>query len=175
MPIFAHRKRLPTVHDTAFVAQTANLIGEVHIGQDSSVWFGAVLRGDVMPIRIGARTSIQDNSVVHATRNLCPTVVGSDVTVGHGAILHGCTVEDRVLVGMGTIILDEARIPSDCIVGAGSLITTKKTFPPGSLIMGRPAKVVRPLTEEETSHVLESAAVYVAHTREYRSARDSAV
>ena len=163
----AYEGKLPVVDTTAFVAPNATIIGDLEIGAQSSVWFGTVIRGDVMPIRIGKRTSIQDNSVVHATSGWTPTLVGDDCTVGHAVTLHGCRVADRVLVGMGSIVLDGAEIESDTMIGAGSLVTPNIKIPSGVLAVGRPAKVVRPLTDEERKRILDSAAIYVHHTAIY--------
>jgi len=163
----AYRGILPNVHPTAFVAPTATLIGDVTIGAGASIWFGAVLRGDVAPIVIGARTSIQDNSVVHATGGLSATTVGDDCTVGHAVTLHGCIVGHRVLVGMGSIVLDNARIADDAIVGAGSLVTPNAQLPTGYLSLGRPAKPVRPLTDEDRARVAEAALLYLGYGAEY--------
>lgn len=157
----------PTVSADAFVAPNVSIIGDVHVGAETSLWFGAVLRGDVMPIRIGARTSIQDNSVVHATGGWWPTDVGDDCVVGHGVILHGCTVGSRVLVGMGAILMDEVEVADDSIVGAGSLVTPRTKIPSGVLALGRPAKVVRDLKPKELESIREGAEIYVAKTREY--------
>lgn len=164
---FPHRNRAPEVFQDAFVAPTATLVGAVQIGPNSSVWHGAVLRGDAEPIIVGARTSIQDNCVVHSTSGWQPTVVGDDVTVGHGALIHGCMIHDRVLVGMGSLILDEAEIGADVILGAGSLVTARKKIPPGTMVFGRPAKVIRDLTEEELISIRVSAQRYVERGREY--------
>ncbi len=165
--IVSYRGTLPRFDERVYVAPTASVIGDVHVGEDASLWFGAVLRGDVQPITIGPRTSIQDNSVIHATDGWVPTVVGADVTVGHMVILHGCTIEERVLVGMGSIIMDEATVGSDTIVGAGSLITAKQKIPSGVLALGRPAKVIRELTPAELKQIRDSAAHYVNKGHEY--------
>lgn len=165
--ILPYRGVLPRVAAGAFVAPGAMLVGDVSVGAQSSIWFGAVLRGDVMPIRIGARTSIQDNSTVHSTGGWWPVDVGDDCVVGHGVILHGCTVADRVLVGMGAILLDEAEVGSDTIIGAGSLVTAKRKIPSGVLALGRPAKVVRDLNERDLASIRDGARIYVGETREY--------
>lgn len=167
--ILPYGEHAPRIAEDAFVAPNTSLIGDVEVGSEASIWFGSTLRGDVMPIRIGARTSIQDNSVVHATDGWAPTIVGEDCVVGHGVILHGCTLGDRVLVGMGAIILDAAKIGDDCLIGAGSLVTARTEIPPGSLVLGRPAKVKRPLTELERASIVEGAAHYVKKTRDYRA------
>jgi carbonic anhydrase/acetyltransferase-like protein (isoleucine patch superfamily) len=167
MSLYPFRGKLPRVHDGAFVAPTAALIGDVEVGAQSSLWFGTVARGDMMPIRVGARTSIQDNAVIHTTGGWSDTQVGDDCTVGHSAILHGCIVRDRVLVGMGSIILDAAEIGSDVILGAGSLVTARTKIPPGVLAHGRPAKPVRDLTDEERKNILDAARHYVALLPDY--------
>ncbi|MEM6960820.1 MAG: gamma carbonic anhydrase family protein [Myxococcota bacterium] len=168
--LYPYRNIMPVIAESAFIAPTATLIGEVTVGPESTIWFGAVLRGDVMPIHIGARTSIQDNSVVHATGGWQPTEVGDDCVVGHSAILHGCTIGDRVLIGMGSIVLDFATVEDDAIVGAGSLVTSRTKVPAGHLCIGRPAKPIRPIKDSEREGIIEGAAVYVAKGHEYRSA-----
>jgi carbonic anhydrase/acetyltransferase-like protein (isoleucine patch superfamily) len=164
-----YRGVYPNVHPSAFVAPTATLIGDVTIGPEASIWFGVVLRGDVAPIVIGPRTSIQDNSVVHATGGLSATTVGADCTVGHAVTLHGCIVGDRVLVGMGSIVLDNARIEDDAILGAGSLVTPNTILKSGFLSLGRPAKPARPLSDDDRLRVAEAAQLYVGYGREYLS------
>ena len=159
----------PAVDPTAFIAETATIVGDVTIGARSSIWFGAVIRGDVYHVRIGAETSIQDNTVVHVTHGEYATIVGDRVTVGHGVTLHGCTVRDLVIVGMGAIILDQAEVGERCIVGAGALVTPGTKFPAGHLAVGAPARVKRPLTEEELEWLGGSAAHYVDLTRRYRA------
>jgi carbonic anhydrase/acetyltransferase-like protein (isoleucine patch superfamily) len=150
----------PTIAESAFIEETAVVIGDVVVGDDSSVWFNAVIRGDVHYIRIGSRTNIQDLCVVHVTHDTYPTILGDDVTVGHHVVLHGCTIKDRVLVGMGATIMDGALIGEDCIVGARALVTK-------SLIVGSPAKVKRPVTNEELAWIRESAQNYVKYSRQY--------
>ncbi|MCK4739210.1 MAG: gamma carbonic anhydrase family protein [Deltaproteobacteria bacterium] len=146
----------------------AIIIGDVEIGQDSSIWFNTVIRGDVNYIRIGERTNIQDNSVLHVTNNTHPLFVGSEVTIGHSVVLHGCSVKDRCLIGMGAIILDGAEIGEDSIVGAGALITENKKMPPRSLIIGSPARVKRELTEDEVARIAHSSENYIKYTAAYR-------
>src|ERR671925_1702709 len=143
------RSVLPTVHPSAFIDTSAQVIGDVHIGAESSVWMNVVIRGDVHYIRIGARTNIQDGTIVHVMRNTHPTVIGDDVTIGHGAVVHGCTIEDRCLIGMGAILLNGCRIGTGSIVAAGSVLPEGMVVPPGSMVMGSPAKVRRALTPEE--------------------------
>lgn len=166
-PLFPYRGRRPAVHPTVLLAPRASVIGDVSIGEGSSIWYGAVLRGDVMPIRIGERTNIQDNAVVHATGGWCDTVVGDEVTVGHSVILHGCRIGSRVLVGMGSIVLDEAEIGDMTMLGAGSLVVARSRIPPGVLAHGRPAKAVRDLRQDEIERVLEAARLYVGYAREH--------
>jgi len=157
----------PTIAASAFIEETAVVIGDVVIGEESSVWFHAVVRGDVHSIRIGKRTNIQDLSVVHVTHDTHPTVLGDDVTVGHHVVLHGCTIKNRVLIGMGALIMDGAVIGEDCIVGAGALVTERTIVPPKSLILGAPAKVKRPVTEAELAWIRESTQNYVKYARQY--------
>ncbi len=159
--------RIPSIAASAFVADNATVIGDVSIGARSSIWFGAVLRGDVHSIRIGEETSIQDNSVLHGTHGLHATLVGSQVTVGHGVTLHGCTVGDRCIIGMGATLLDEAVVGERCIVGAGALVTPGTTIPPGHLAVGSPARPKRPLTEDELEWLEASASHYVELMQKY--------
>lgn len=158
----------PQIEADVYIAPGAAIIGDVALGAESSVWFNTTIRGDVQPIRIGARTSIQDNSVIHATDGWAPTLVGEDCVVGHGVILHGCTLGNRVLVGMGTIILDAAKIGDDVLIGAGSLVTARTEIPSGTLVMGRPAKVKRELTDAERESIQLGAVHYVQKTHAYR-------
>jgi carbonic anhydrase/acetyltransferase-like protein (isoleucine patch superfamily) len=166
--IHPYRDKWPRVHETAFVAPSADLIGDVEIGAQASVWFQCVLRGDVGSIRIGARSNVQDQSVIHSTRGFSTVEIGEDVTIGHRVTLHGCKINDRVLVGMGAIILDKVEIGSDSIVGAGSLVLKDVKIPGGSLVMGSPAKVVRSLTEEERASIGNHAANYMGYSAEYQ-------
>ena len=158
----------PTIDPTAYIADNATIVGDVTVGANSSVWFGAVVRGDVFHVRIGAETSIQDNTVIHVTHDRYPTLVGDRVTCGHGVVLHGCTVRDLVILGMGAIVLDQAEIGEKCIVGAGALVTPGTKIPSGHLVVGAPARVKRPLTEEELEWLENSAAHYVDLTQRYR-------
>ncbi|MCU1288458.1 MAG: transferase hexapeptide repeat [Acidobacteria bacterium] len=141
--------KTPKIHETAYIAETAVVIGDVEIGADSSVWFGSVLRGDVNYIRVGARTNIQDGSIIHVSSKTHPTILEDEITVGHRAVLHGCHVESGCLIGIGAIVLDGARIGSNSLIAAGSLITPGTLIPPRSLVMGSPALVKRELTGEE--------------------------
>ena len=158
---------MPVVHPTAFVDESAQVIGDVQIGAESSVWMNAVIRADVNSIRIGERTNVQDGSVIHVMHHTHPTAVGDDVTIGHGAIVHGCTVGSRVLIGMGAILLNGSTIGEDAIVAAGSLVTEDMVVPPRSLVMGSPAQVRRALTDDEVRFVLESAGNYVRYRLDY--------
>ncbi|MGN6109281.1 MAG: gamma carbonic anhydrase family protein [Kofleriaceae bacterium] len=157
----------PVIGRGVFLAETCAVIGEVEIGDESSIWYGTVLRGDVMPIRIGARTSVQDGTIVHVTSERFGTEIGSDCTIGHGAIIHACVVEDQCLIGMGAILLDGARIGAGSLVGAGALVTPGTVIPPGSLVIGSPAKVKRPVSDKEREQIAYGAAHYVEVTRRY--------
>jgi gamma-carbonic anhydrase len=157
----------PRLHESAFAVDGAVVIGDVEIGPESSLWFGAIVRGDVNAIRIGARTNVQDYSVLHVTSRTHPTTVGDDVTLGHRVTLHGCTVKDRCLVGIGAIVMDGAVVGEDSIVGAGSLVPPGMVVPPRTLAVGAPAKVKRDLRPEELEHLLRSARNYVGYARQY--------
>lgn len=157
----------PKVGKGTFVAPTATLIGDVEIGENCSIWFNTVVRGDVMPIRIGDETNIQDGTVIHGTYKKCGTTIGRRVTVGHGVILHGCEIGDRVLIGMGAIIMDKAKISNDSFVAAGALVTEDKEFPSKVLIVGRPAVVKRELTQEELAFLNKSADNYLFYKKWY--------
>jgi carbonic anhydrase/acetyltransferase-like protein (isoleucine patch superfamily) len=159
----------PSLGRDVFVAPGAYVIGRVTIGHQSSVWFGAVLRGDVGSISIGERTNIQDLSLIHMTGGVSDARIGDDVTVGHGVTLHGCDIGDRCLIGMGSILLDGVRVGEDSVIGAGSLITPRMVIPAGSLVLGRPAKVVRPATANEKRLGIDGAVHYVANAQKYRA------
>lgn len=158
---------LPVVPKSVFVEDTAIVVGDVVLGEDCSIWFHAVVRGDVNYIRIGDRTNVQDLCMLHVTHDTHPLVIGGDVTIGHNVILHGCTVKDRVLIGMGAIIMDGAVIGEDSVVGAGALVTENTKFPPKSLILGSPAKFKRAVTDKELAWIRESARNYVTYARQY--------
>jgi len=159
----------PAVHETAWIAETAVLAGDVTIGDGASIWYGAVLRGDLDSIRIGERSNLQDGVVVHVDEGF-PVQVGTGVSVGHRAVLHGCTVEDDVLVGMSATILNGARIGAGSLIAAGALVTEHADIPPGSLVAGVPGKVRRTLTEEEIEHVRTNATTYVDLATRHRDA-----
>ena len=168
MAVYQIGDLIPQIHDSAWVAPSAQVMGRVVLEQDSSVWFGAVLRGDNEPILIGQGSNIQDASVLHSDIGM-PMTVGQYVTVGHQAMLHGCTIGDGSLIGIGSIILNGARIGKNCLVGAGSLVTEGKEFPDGSMIMGAPAKVVRELSPEQIEGLRQSARHYVDNARRFKA------
>jgi carbonic anhydrase/acetyltransferase-like protein (isoleucine patch superfamily) len=167
--ISALGERRPRVDPAAWIAETAIVVGDVVIGPETSLWFHAVVRGDVERVRIGARTNVQDNATVHVTRDRWPTIVGDGVTVGHNAVLHGCTVGDHCLVGIGAIVLDGAVLERECLIGAGAVVTPGTHVPAGSLVLGQPARVVRALTADEIASLHLSAAGYVERLALYRA------
>jgi len=156
----------PNIKKANFVADSADIIGDVTAEENSSIWYNCTLRGDIAPIKIGKNSNVQDNSVIHVGHNV-PTIIGDNVTIGHRVLLHGSIIEEGCLIGMGAIILDNSVIGKESIVGAGSLVTMGKKFPPRSLILGSPAKVVRALTEEEIESIRENTASYVEISKEY--------
>ena len=160
----------PMIAEGVFVAPSASVIGDVVIGASSSIWFGVVIRGDVFPIRIGARTNIQDNSVVHVTGGKTMTTIGDDVTVGHSVIVHGCKVGNRCLLGMGSIVLDGAVIEDESFIAAGSLVPPGMHVPSRSMVMGRPGKVMRTLRPDELESIDSAARAYVRNARDFISA-----
>jgi gamma-carbonic anhydrase len=165
------KNHAPQVAPSAYVDESAHIIGDVVIGEESSVWMNAVVRGDVNHVRIGSRTNIQDGTVVHVMRDPShPTIVGDDVTVGHGAILHGCTVANRCLIGMGAILLNGSSVGEDCIVAAGTLLPEGMAVPARSLVLGSPGKVRRTLTDDEVAFILQSAQNYVTYRLDYTQA-----
>src|SRR5688572_19842507 len=157
----------PQVDPTVYIDESAQVIGDVRIGADSSVWMNVVIRGDVNVIRIGRRSNIQDGTVIHVMRDTHPTHVGDEVTVGHAVVLHGCTIEDRCLIGMGAMLLNGAVIGSDSIVAAGTLVTEETKIPARSLVMGRPGAVRRALSDEEVASILDYAERYVGYKKDY--------
>ena len=166
MSIYQLDDLVPKVHESAFVADSAQVIGRVTLEADSSVWFGTVIRGDTAAIHIGQGTNIQDASVLHVDDGK-PLVIGNHVTVGHQVMLHGCTIGDESLIGIGAVVLNGAKIGKNCLVGAGSLVTEGKEFPDGSMILGSPARVVRQLTPEQIEMLRRSAQNYIANARRY--------
>lgn len=165
--IQSYRDKNPRVHETAFVAENATVVGDVVIGPDASVWFGSVIRADVHFIRIGARTNIQDLTVMHVNHGRNPTILDEDVTVGHRAILHGCHVKSGSLIGMGAILLDDVVVEEHAFVAAGSVVSPGTIVPSGKLARGVPARVVRELTEEELSELKRAAESYCELKDEY--------
>ena len=166
MPLYAIGGARPTVHPTAWVAPSAELIGDVQLGEGASVWFGAVIRADNTPIIVGARTNIQEGAMLHSDPG-APLTVGEGCTVGHHAILHGCTLGAHVLVGMGATVLNRAAIGEECLIGAGALVTEGKAFAPGQLIVGSPARAIRALDETAIAGLRLSAEHYAAKATEY--------
>ncbi len=174
--VLKFKKWFPKIKKSAWVAPSADVIGNVKIGKNSSIWFGAIVRGDVHKIRIGKRTSIQDLSMIHVTHykkadmsDGNPTIIGDDVTIGHKVMLHGCTIENGCLIGMSATILDGAVIGEGSIVGANALVTSNKIFPPHSLIMGSPAKVVKTLSDAEVQNLIDHARRYVEFKKDYKN------
>ena len=163
----AFKSVFPSIDPTAYVDTSAQIIGDVHVGPESSVWMNVEMRGDVNRIRIGARTNIQDLTLVHVMRDTHPTTVGDNVTIGHSAVIHGCTIEDRCLIGMGAILLNGCRIGTGSIVAAGALVPEGMVIPPGSMVMGMPAKVKRPLSVEEDASIKWYADNYVRYRLDY--------
>jgi carbonic anhydrase/acetyltransferase-like protein (isoleucine patch superfamily) len=158
---------MPRVHQTAYIDASAQVIGNVEIGEESSVWMCVVIRGDVHRICIGRRSNVQDGTVVHVMKDTHPTTIGDDVTIGHGAVVHGCTIEDRCLIGMGAILLNGVRIGAGSIVAAGSLLPERTEVPPRSLVMGAPGKVKRTLSDGDVAEIQMYADRYVAYRRDY--------
>jgi len=167
--IAAFDGRAPRLDPTAFVVDSAIVIGGVTIGPESSVWFHAVVRGDIEAIGIGARTNVQDNATLHVVGGKFATTLGDGITVGHNAVVHGCTIEDGALIGMGAIVLDGAVVGRETLVGAGALVPPGARIPPRSLVLGSPGRVVRPVSDEELEQMRSSAANYVAYARRYRA------
>lgn len=168
MPLYRIAGQAPQLGEGAWVAPSADVIGDAHLGAGASVWFGAVIRADNTPIIVGAGSNVQEGAMLHSDPG-APLTIGAEVTVGHHAILHGCTIGDRTLIGMGATVLNRAVIGEDCLVGAGALVTEGKTFPPGSLIVGAPARVARALRPEEVAGLRLSAAHYRQRAQDYAS------
>ena len=159
----------PRIDPAAYVDESAQVIGDVEVGAESSIWMNTVVRGDVNSIRIGKRTNIQDLCMVHVLKDKFTTRIGDEVTVGHHVVLHGCRIGNRVLVGMGAILMDDVDVGDDCIVAAGALLSPGTKVPPGSLALGNPAKVTRPLRDAERAWLVQSAANYVGYAHDYRA------
>jgi len=158
----------PKIHKTCFIADSADVIGDVEIKGNSSIWFGTVLRGDMHYIKIGERTNIQDNCTVHVTTDLHPAIIGDEVTIGHNVIVHGCEIKDRCLIGMGAIIMDGAIIGEGSLVGAGALISPRTIIPPKSVVVGLPAKVIRQTTVDEDREIIDRAQHYIDYANKYK-------
>ena len=164
--IKAYKGMLPKIHPSVFIAESADLIGKVNIKENSSVWYGAVLRGDVDAIHIGRFTNVQDQTVIHADPDM-PTIIGNNVTIGHSAVIHSCEIKDNVLIGMGAIILPNVIIHENVIIGAGTLIPPGKEIPSHSMVFGSPAKIIRNLTEKEIKNIHESSMHYKELAEDY--------
>ena len=167
--ILPYKGVMPTIHPDAWIAPGAVVIGDVHIGKDSNIWFGCVIRGDVNSIRIGERSNIQDGTVVHVTRNIGPTVIGSDVTIGHQATIHACKIEDFAFIGMGSVVLDFAVVEPFGFLAAGAVLTPKKRLPKEQLWAGNPARYLRDITQEERDYIPFSAEHYVKLSQNYKA------
>jgi len=165
--ILSFKDKIPRISSSVFVAQSAMVVGDVAIGEESSVWFNAVIRGDVNYIRIGSRSNIQDGCVLHVAREKYPLIIGDEVTVGHNVTLHACSIASRCLIGMGAVVMDGSQIGENCIIGAGSLVTPKTVVPPGNMVLGSPAKVKRKLTDDEMLSIYKSANHYVGDIKSY--------
>ena len=159
---------MKSIDKSVFIADGAKVIGNVEIGKNSSIWFNAVIRADSDKVKIGENSNIQDNAVIHTSEGF-GVQIGDNVTIGHGAIVHGCTIKDNVIIGMGTIILNGAVIEENCIIGAGTLVTQGKVIPAGSLAFGNPMKIVRQLTEQEIQSLTDNATSYVNEAKEYKA------
>jgi carbonic anhydrase/acetyltransferase-like protein (isoleucine patch superfamily) len=163
------RGKFPIIPDSCYISESVDLIGDVTLGENVSLWFGTIVRGDMHFITIGNRSNIQDNSVIHVTTDVSPTRIGDEVTVGHNAIIHGATIEDRCLIGMGAIIMDDVVIGEGSIVGAGAVVPPNMIIPPRSLVLGLPAKIVRQTTGEELEMIIERAQHYIDFSQEYKN------
>jgi carbonic anhydrase/acetyltransferase-like protein (isoleucine patch superfamily) len=168
MAVYKLGEHTPKIHDSAWIAASAEVIGRVTLAEGASVWFGAIVRGDVEDIRIGRNSNIQDNSVLHADTGQ-PLVIGENVTVGHQVMLHGCNVGDGALIGIRAVVLNGAQIGRNCIVGAGAVVTEGKSFPDGTLILGAPAKVVKEVSPEQIAGMKAGAAHYLENARRFRA------
>lgn len=166
--ILTIKGKTPSISKKTFVADNSTVVGNVTLGEDCGVWFGAVIRGDSNSIKIGSRSNIQDLCVVHCDSSH-DTIIGDDVTVGHNAIIHGCHIGNRVLIGMGAVVMNGVQIGDDCVIGAGALVTENQVIPPKSLVVGFPAKVKRGLLEEEVKNILKASASYVENAHRYLS------
>ena len=162
--------KTPIVHESCFIAENSVIVGDIEINEDANIWYGAALRSDMSYLKVGKNTNIQENSTVHNDFGF-PTIIGENVTIGHNAIIHGCKISNNVLIGMGSIILNDAEIGENTIIGAGSLVTQGKKIPSGVLCMGSPAKVIRELTKEEIESIDKSAKEYVKLSKKHKMGR----
>ncbi len=165
--ILRYKNILPTIDESVFIEDSARIIGDVHIGEYSSVWFNSVVRGDVNYIRIGKRTNVQDNCTLHVTKDIYPLLLDDDITIGHNVVLHGCRIKSRCLIGMGAILLDDVEVGEDCIIGAGSIVTEGTKAPSGTLLFGTPARVKRDLRTDELERIKRSANNYIGYAKDY--------
>ncbi|HEY8325390.1 MAG: gamma carbonic anhydrase family protein [Ktedonobacterales bacterium] len=168
MHILPYGGKWPRIAPTAFIAPNAVIVGDVEIGDEASIWFGVVIRGDTEAVRIGARSNVQDNTVIHSDED-APTIIGADCSVGHAAILHGATIGDGALIGMGSTLLNRAQVGAGAILAAGSLLPEGKSVPAGQLAIGAPAKTMRAVTDEERARMQRGLAHYLAYARDYRA------
>ncbi|HOH77923.1 MAG TPA: gamma carbonic anhydrase family protein [Myxococcota bacterium] len=168
MILKAYKGKEPKIDPTAVVMENSVIAGDVTLGPDVNIWFGATIRGDVGGVTIGARTNVQENAIIHESENRTPTLIEEDCTIGHGAIIHGCIIRSGSLIGMGAIVLDDTEIGSESLIGAGCLVPERQKIPEGSLVIGVPGKVVRQLTTEERAAVRASAHHYVAYAAEFK-------
>jgi carbonic anhydrase/acetyltransferase-like protein (isoleucine patch superfamily) len=171
VPLLPYRGVWPTIAADAFIAPTATIIGDVTVEAGASVWFGAVIRGDVAPIRVGARSNVQDNCVLHADEGI-PCEIGADCTLGHGAVVHGANIADHTLIGMRATVLNRAEVGAECILAAGTVIPEGKRIEPGQLVMGVPGKVVRAITKDERERIYDGVKHYAERAQEYRRMLD---
>jgi gamma-carbonic anhydrase len=169
MGIITYKGITPKIDPSVFIAEGVHIIGDVEIGKDSSIWYNTVIRGDVNYIRIGERTNIQDNTVVHVTNKKFPTHIGSNVTIGHSAVIHACTISDYCLIGMGAVILDDAKVGQYSLIAAGAVVTMGMVIPEGMMAAGVPAKVIRKLTDADINFLKQSAQNYIDYVATYRT------
>ncbi len=165
--IIKYKDKIPVISKTCFIANSTNIIGDVKIGSETNVWFGTTIRADMHYIRIGKRTNIQDNSIIHVTTDIAPTIIGNGITIGHGAIIHGCTIKDNCLIGMGSIIMDEVVINEGSMIAAGALIPPRTIVPKNTLMVGSPAKPIRKLRTIEKNEIFERAQHYIDLANDY--------
>ena len=163
-----YKNILPKLHPSVYIDESAQVIGDVEIGEKSSVWCTAVIRGDVNTIRIGKKTNIQDGCILHVTYKAFPLILGDEVTLGHGAVVHGCTIKDRALIGMGAKVLDGAVIGEECVIAAGAVVREGSKIPPRSLVAGVPAKIIRQVSDKELEYFLDGMERYILEAKEYK-------